>query len=408
MSAPQWRIAVGCDDAGVGYKNKIKADFEADPRVSKVIDVGADDKTAYPHIAAAAAKLVASGEVDRALLICGTGLGVAIAANKIKGIRAVTAHDSFSVERAVLSNNAQVLCMGERVVGLELARRLAKEWLGYVFDEKSASAAKVAVIHEYENGEGGLSGAPEEMYFSAARTSSYVSTVLSLLSDPDVPASLSDIDIFIIPDHVTLSGVISQVASASSPLARSVLVGAQDCYSEDFGSFTGEVSPSVLKEVGCVIVELGHAERRRLFGETDESTAAKAAAVVRNGMVPLVCVGEVEKGEVAVAAEEVMGQVRSVLEAVGEEAEVVLAYEPVWAIGKAEPAGWEYVCEVVRRVRGSKEVSGRKGSVRIVYGGSAGPGLFERLKGDVDGLFLGRFAHEAEGFLKTLREVGGA
>ena len=148
-------------EAGVSYKNKLKQDFAADDRVVSVTDVGADDNTAYPHIAAAAAKLVASGECDRAVLICGTGLGVAIAANKIKGIRAVTAHDSFSVERAVLSNNAQVLCMGERVVGLELARRLAREWLGYVFDETSASAAKVAVIHEYEEGEGGLSGEPE-------------------------------------------------------------------------------------------------------------------------------------------------------------------------------------------------------------------------------------------------------
>lgn len=79
-----------------------------------------------------------------------TGLGVAIAANKVPGIRAVTAHDSFSVERGVLSNNAQILCMGQRVVGIELARRLAKEWLGYVFDEKSASAAKVKAIGEYE------------------------------------------------------------------------------------------------------------------------------------------------------------------------------------------------------------------------------------------------------------------
>ncbi|KAL2200739.1 Ribose/galactose isomerase-like protein [Corynascus similis CBS 632.67] len=161
MSAPKWRIAIGCDDAGLNYKNKIKADFQADDRVASVTDVGADDKTAYPHVAAKAAKLVASGQCDRALLICGTGLGVAISANKIKGIRAVTAHDSFSVERAILSNNAQVLCMGERVVGLELARRLAKEWLGYVFDESSPSAAKVAAIHQYEEGEGGLNGHEE-------------------------------------------------------------------------------------------------------------------------------------------------------------------------------------------------------------------------------------------------------
>ena len=98
----------------------------------------------------AAANLVAEGKADRALLICGTGLGVAISANKVKGIRAVTAHDSFSVERSVLSNNAQVLCMGQRVVGIELARRLAREWLGYRFDTSSASAEKVKALNSYD------------------------------------------------------------------------------------------------------------------------------------------------------------------------------------------------------------------------------------------------------------------
>jgi len=154
MSDPKpLRIVVGCDEAGVSYKNAIKADFEASPLVSSVIDVGVPsttDKTAYPHVAVDAAKLVAEGKADRALLICGTGLGVAIAANKVPGIRAVTAHDSFSVERAILSNDAQVLCMGERVVGKELARRLAREWLGYRFDTSSASAEKVQAITEHE------------------------------------------------------------------------------------------------------------------------------------------------------------------------------------------------------------------------------------------------------------------
>lgn len=93
---------------------------------------------------------MADGTADRALLICGTGLGVAISANKIPGIRAVTAHDSFSVERAVLSNDAQVLCFGQRVIGVELARRLTREWLGYRFDPQSASAEKVAAIADYE------------------------------------------------------------------------------------------------------------------------------------------------------------------------------------------------------------------------------------------------------------------
>jgi ribose 5-phosphate isomerase B len=94
--------------------------------------------------------MVAAGKADRALLVCGTGLGVAISANKVPGIRAVTAHDSYSVERSVLSNNAQVLTLGQRVVGLELARRLAREWLTYRFDESSASAGKVKVITDYE------------------------------------------------------------------------------------------------------------------------------------------------------------------------------------------------------------------------------------------------------------------
>ncbi|GAV96791.1 MAG: ribose-5-phosphate isomerase [Corynebacterium glutamicum] len=147
------RIVVGCDDAGYEYKEALKKDLSNDERVIEVIDVGvgSDGKTAYPHIAIDAARLIESGSADRALLICGTGLGVAIAANKVKGIRAVTAHDSFSVERAVLSNNAQVLCMGQRVIGLELARRLSKEWLNYTFDESSASAEKVAAICGYED-----------------------------------------------------------------------------------------------------------------------------------------------------------------------------------------------------------------------------------------------------------------
>ncbi len=146
------RIVVGSDDAGIRYKEALAADLRDDERVAEVIDVGedADEETAYPHIAVAAARLIADGKADRALLVCGTGLGVAISANKVPGIRAVTAHDSFSVERAVLSNNAQVLCMGERVVGLELARRLTKEWLDYRFDPTSASAAKVAAIGAYE------------------------------------------------------------------------------------------------------------------------------------------------------------------------------------------------------------------------------------------------------------------
>ena len=146
------KVVVGCDEAGVQYKKAIKEDLESDPRVSEVIDVGvnADEHTAYPHVGVAGAKLVADGSADRAILVCGTGMGMAIAANKVKGIRASTAHDSYSVERLVRSNDGQVLCLGQRVIGIELARRLAQDFLGYEFDTLSASAQKVDTIRSYE------------------------------------------------------------------------------------------------------------------------------------------------------------------------------------------------------------------------------------------------------------------
>lgn len=152
MTIEPLRIAIGSDDAGYEYKEVLKRDFHSNALVVSTIDVGVDEAghTAYPRVAIAAAEMVARGEVDRALLVCGTGLGVAIAANKVAGIRAVTAHDSFSVERGVLSNNAQVLTLGQRVIGVELARRLAREWLTYRFDASSASAEKVAIIDGYE------------------------------------------------------------------------------------------------------------------------------------------------------------------------------------------------------------------------------------------------------------------
>lgn len=157
------RIVIGSDDAGYEYKALIAKDLTSSALVLDVIDVGvdADRHTPYPAVAIEAAQRVARGEADRALLICGTGLGMAITANKVPGIRAATCHDSFSVERSVLSNNAQVLTMGQRVVGIELARRLVSEWLTYRFDSSSASAQKVAAITAFENAEssGASSGA---------------------------------------------------------------------------------------------------------------------------------------------------------------------------------------------------------------------------------------------------------
>ena len=146
------RIVIGCDDAGFDYKEILKKDLLASDLVESVTDVGvdADGHTAYPRIGVAVGETVAAGDADRGLLICGTGMGVAMAAGKVRGIRASVAHDSFSVERLILSNNAQVLALGQRVIGVELARRLVREWLTYRFDETSASAEKVSVLDTYE------------------------------------------------------------------------------------------------------------------------------------------------------------------------------------------------------------------------------------------------------------------
>ncbi|WVN89633.1 uncharacterized protein L203_104862 [Cryptococcus depauperatus CBS 7841] len=154
MAQPPYTIVMACDDAGHEYKSTLKALLEADKRVKNVIDVGVHkeestgkvEKTAYPHVAVDAARKITKGEADRGLLICGT----AISANKVPGIRASVAHDSFSVERLIKSNNAQILCLGQRVIGIEVAKKLVSEWLGHVFDPTSASNEKVKVIHDYD------------------------------------------------------------------------------------------------------------------------------------------------------------------------------------------------------------------------------------------------------------------
>lgn len=153
MDGKHYVMAVGSDDAGVNLKNYIRDMLREDPRVKEVRDFGVadeSDKTEYPIICIKAAEAVARDEADRAVLFGGTGLGEAISANKVKGIRAVVAHDPYSIERSILSNNCQVLCLGERVIAPELADRIVRQWLGYEFDASSPSARKVSIITEYE------------------------------------------------------------------------------------------------------------------------------------------------------------------------------------------------------------------------------------------------------------------
>ncbi|KAF2150150.1 Triosephosphate isomerase [Myriangium duriaei CBS 260.36] len=243
-----------------------------------------------------------------------------------------------------------------------------------------------------------LLGTSLKMYFDLPKTQSYITSLSGLTS----LATTNNVDLFVIPDFVSL-------APSAALLSRSpISLGAQDCHSQISGAHTGSISPLNLRQAGVKIVEIGHAERRRDYGETDADVAAKAAAVVSQGMTPLVCVGETQTGNIASAAvgaavEEIRPQIAAVLKAIPQEAEVVFAYEPVWAIGKSEPAGKDHVVAVARELRRMTE--GRSGQVRILYGGSAGPGTWQGIKEGVDGMFLGRFAHDVKNVEKVIQEM---
>lgn len=143
-------IAIGADDAALELKNLIKAlllekqydvkDYSSDAQAAN---------TMYPDVAHSAATAIKNGEHDRGILICGTGIGVAIVANKVPGIRAAQCHDTYSAERARKSNNAQIMTMGARVVGPELAKSIVTAWLNSEF-EGGGSQAKVDKICQYE------------------------------------------------------------------------------------------------------------------------------------------------------------------------------------------------------------------------------------------------------------------
>jgi triosephosphate isomerase len=184
-----------------------------------------------------------------------------------------------------------------------------------------------------------------------------------------------------------------------------LMLGAQNCGWAD-GPWTGEVSPSLLGELGVRLVEIGHAERRRHFAEDDAVVALKVQAALDAGLTPLLCVGELAPGDAEVAASFVLGQIAAaVRDNWATAARLVIAYEPVWAIGAAEPANAEYVSDVVDQLR---LLLGEHGlaALPIIYGGSAKPGLLPELRG-VSGLFLGRFAHDPANFGAVLDEALG-
>ena len=145
------KVAIGCDEAGYGLKEALKSHLCGLGHQVTDFGVEAEETVMYPDIAHPVAQSVAAGEHERAVLICGTGIGMAITANKVKGIRAAQAHDTYSAERAQLSNKAQIVCLGARVVGEELAKSIVSAFIDATFVD-GRSTPKVNRITEYEAG----------------------------------------------------------------------------------------------------------------------------------------------------------------------------------------------------------------------------------------------------------------
>lgn len=189
-----------------------------------------------------------------------------------------------------------------------------------------------------------------------------------------------------------------------------VILGAQHCHWEEKGAFTGEVAPAMLAKLNVAYVICGHSERRELFGETDEMVNKKVLAILANGMTPIMCCGEtLEEREAGGAEEKVAGQVRAGLAGVSpaQVGGLVVAYEPIWAIGTGRTASAEdaqAMCKVVRDTVAEVAGEDAAATVRVQYGGSVKPDNAAELMGqpDIDGALVGGASLVAEDFARIV------
>jgi triosephosphate isomerase len=215
------------------------------------------------------------------------------------------------------------------------------------------------------------------------------------------------VDVSLHPAFTALRSVQTVIQSDKIPIA----LGAQNCYWEPKGAFTGEVSPAMLAKLDVQYVIVGHSERRELFGETDEMVNKKVVAVLANGMTPILCVGEtLEEREAGTTDDKVVGQVTAGLQGVSEEqvGGLVIAYEPIWAIGTGRNATPEDAQAVCARIRATvREVVGDApaDSVRIQYGGSVKPANIAELMGqpDIDGALVGGASLDPDEFATVVK-----
>lgn len=213
------------------------------------------------------------------------------------------------------------------------------------------------------------------------------------------------VTVAVIPPFVYLQSVVQAVKSTG------VAVGAQDLYIEPKGAFTGEISPAMLKDVGCAYVLCGHSERRHVLGESDELVGKKVTAAIGGGLLPILCVGELlserDAGQMeAVVARQLQTGLAGLI--ADKMSAVTIAYEPVWAIGTGRTATPQQAQEAHEFVRGwlTKRFDKKlAGEVRVLYGGSANAANAKELMSqkDVDGLLVGGASLKVDDFVKIIQ-----
>jgi triosephosphate isomerase len=221
------------------------------------------------------------------------------------------------------------------------------------------------------------------------------------------PELIKEIEVFVIPTFLAIDAATRIVKETNSGLK----IGAQDCCWEDSGAFTGEVSPFHLKDLGTSYVEIGHAERREIFMETDEMVSKKTAAIIRNNMRPILCIGEEKKPDkIDIALKFLEYQLIEGLSRINDAdiKNVVIAYEPVWAIGASASAPLDYLSEAMGFLRNllNRKYGNKCGDAQdIIYGGSVTP---ESAKDILalpanDGIFVGRSALNVDYFKSMIK-----
>ena len=247
-------------------------------------------------------------------------------------------------------------------------------------------------------------GTNTKMYKTIAQTVEF----LSGLRDRTADISREELELFVIPSFTTLERARQTVTP------EQIHLGAQNMGWEQEGQFSGEISPVMLKEVGMELVMIGHSERRHVLGETDEMENKKVLCALRNGLTPLLCIGETGEQKALGLSDEVLRtQIKIGLYGVRAEdaAKVWIAYEPVWAIGvNGVPATKEYAEEKHGVMRAAlNELYGEEVGSRIplLYGGSVNPENAPELiqRENIDGLFIGRSAWQADKFEAIIRTV---